>query len=536
MLGDVKAIVKRRIRAGARAWDRRRPLARAHPVRRESQLPVQILTGTLTDVLEALDREGILAWCFGRETESVSKVGIHVADRDRLTRALVRLGEQGYWVRIRQRLLDREFPLAGADLSKLESYQVLAVFKPRKMNDLSWVIRAQFGCEIELWATEWIDGAEYLMAPRENAASRQLLAADFVLVPTQWHGFTVQTPRVFTERMVDDIAFPVDVVYTWVDGSDERWLKKRARAEADEKGLEFHPEATMASRFADHEELRYSLRSLECFAPWVRKIYLVTDDQVPAWLDTEHPKIQVVDHRDIFTDPANLPTFNSNAIISSLHHIEGLSEHYIFMNDDFFMGRWITPDRFFTPFGHARVSPANNRRPFGPARVEEGPHFNLSRNIRELLREKFGVTVSRAIKHTPYPQLRSVHQKMEEEFASVYAATVSHRFRHHDDIVADQLFHYYAQITGSATRAALRYNYFNIKDAADIRRLDMMLRRRDRDVFCLNDAPVDGVDPIDDAVIARFLENYFPVPSSFEKGETGSAPGSLSSNGDGSGK
>lgn len=517
MLGDVKALVKRRIYAGVVAWDRARPGARSHAARDSTLLPVQILTETLADVLEALEREEIRAWCFGREAESVSRVGIGVIDRQRLPGALRRLGDKGYWVQVNKGFVDREFPLAGADLSKVARQDVLKLFTPRRMNDVPWVIRAQFGCELELWDVEDMDGAEYLVAPRENAASRRLPVSEFSLVPAQWHGLTVQTPQVFTERMVDDVTFPIDVVYTWVDGSDPRWLEKRARAEAEENGLEFHPEATLASRFADHEELRYSLRSLEYFAPWVRKVYLVTDDQVPAWLDTTNPRIQVVDHRDIFVDPSNLPTFNSNAIISSLHHIEGLSEQYLFMNDDFFFGRWITPDRFFTPFGHARVSPANNRRPFGPARVEEGPHLNLSRNIRELLRARFGVTVSRAIKHTPYPQLRSVHERMEEEFAPAYAETLSHRFRHHDDIVADQLFHYYAQITGSAVRAALRYNYFNIKDAADARRLRVLQRKRDRDVFCLNDAPAPGVEPMDDAIVSSFLAQYFPVPSSFER-------------------
>ncbi|MBK7820155.1 MAG: stealth family protein [Tessaracoccus sp.] len=517
MLSDAKALIKRRIRAGARTWDRVRPAALSHPVRADARTPVRILTASLTDVLEALEQEGIQAWSFGRETDNASKVGVHAADRERVSSALRRLGELGYWVRIKKRYFDREFPLASADAASLCSEDVLAIFKPRKLNDVPWIIRAQFGCELEFWATEELDGAEYLVAPRENAASKQLPLSEFALVPAQWHGMTVQTPAVFAQRMVDDVVFPIDVVYTWVDGSDPRWREKRARAEADERGVEYHPEATTASRFADHEELRYSLRSLEYFAPWVRKIYLVTDDQVPAWLDVNNPKIQVVDHRDIFTDPANLPTFNSNAIISSLHHIAGLSEHYIFMNDDFFIGRWITPDRFFTPFGHARVSPANNRRPFGSPRIEEGPHFNLSRNIRALLQERFGVTVSRAIKHTPYPQLRSVHQRMEEEFAAAYAETTSHRFRHHDDIVADQLFHYYAQMTGSAVRASLRYNYFNIQDSADIRRLDLLQRARDRDVFCLNDAPGEGLVPIEDAVIDRFLKSYFPVPSSFEK-------------------
>ncbi|MFT3888586.1 MAG: stealth family protein [Arachnia sp.] len=531
MRAGTAKLVKQALRVGARTWDRGRPGSRKHPAVDGALRPVDILRETLTDVLAALDGAGIDAWCFGSETDPVSKVGVHAHDRERLDDVLRVLGEQGYWVSVEQRYAAREYPLAGLgsapgagsgrpaglDPARLASYDVLTLFKPRRMGGSEWVARAEFGCELELWATCEVEGAQYLIAPRENRASKQLPLADFHLVPTTWHGLTVRTPAVFTERMVDDVVFPIDVVYTWVDGSDPRWLEKRARAEAEAKGLEFHPEATIASRFADHEELRYSLRSLEYFAPWVNKIYLVTDDQVPAWLDTDHPKIQLVDHREIFADPANLPTFNSNAIISSLHRIEGLSEHYLFMNDDFFLGRWVTPDRFFTPFGHARVSPANNRRPFGPARVEEGPHFNLSRNIRELLRERFGITVSRAIKHTPYPQLRSVHQRMEDEFARQYEETTSHRFRHHDDIVADQLFHYYAQITGSAVRASLAYDYFNIKEKPEGRRLERLLAARNKDVFCLNDAPVDGVEPLSDAEIARFLDAYFPLPSSFER-------------------
>ena len=479
--------------------------------------PVKILRQSLRDVLTALEQEGVKAWSFGAETDTTSKVGVHAWDRERLEGVFRRLGEQGYWVRLKRPGLDREFPLADLDYGKLGSFDVIAIFIPRMISDVPWVIRAQFGCELELWTHQWIDGAEYFLAPRENRASKQLPVDTFDLVPTKWHGLTVPTPSVFTKRMVEDVAFPIDVVYTWVDGNDPAWQRKRAMAEAEEHGLEFHPEATFASRFEDHDELRYSLRSLEYFAPWVNNIFLVTDDQVPDWLDVDHPKIKIVNHRDIFVDEQNLPTFNSNAIISSLHHIEGLSEHYIFMNDDFFIGRWLTPDKFFTPYGHARVSPANNRRPFGAARIDEGPHFNLTRNIRSLLEDRFGITVSRAIKHTPYPQLRSVHQQMEQEFADQYATTTSHRFRHHDDIVADQLFHYYAQITGSAVRAGLRYCYFNIKDDSYRPQIANLLRRRSHDVFCLNDAPAAGLTPMMDAEVTDFLSRYYPLASSFEK-------------------
>ena len=79
------------------------------------------------------------------------------------------------------------------------------------------------------------------------------------------------------------------------------------------------------------------------YAPWVRNIYLVTDDQVPDWLDTSCPDVKVVSHREIFANQADLPTFNSHAIESQIHRIEGLSEHFLYLNDDFFVGRPLSP-------------------------------------------------------------------------------------------------------------------------------------------------------------------------------------------------
>tara|TARA_R110002050_G_scaffold150757_1_gene277697 strand:- start:234 stop:554 length:321 start_codon:yes stop_codon:yes gene_type:complete len=81
-------------------------------------------------------------------------------------------------------------------------------------------------------------------------------------------------------------------------------------------------------------QLRYSLRSIMKFAGWVRHIYIVTNGQVPSWLDVSHPRITVVAHEEIFTDPSDLPTFSSPAIEVHLHRIPGLSNRWIYFNDD----------------------------------------------------------------------------------------------------------------------------------------------------------------------------------------------------------
>ena len=155
----------------------------------------------------------------------------------------------------------------------------------------------------------------------------------------------------------------IDAVYTWVDGSKPEWqkLKEKYRlrfvAELENKtveqvqeedkveGLDVSP--NRVNRYADHGELKYSMRSILKHAPWVRKIYLVTvDGKGPDWLDPFHPKIHIVSHSDIFADRSKLPVFSSRAIEASLHNIPGISDYFLYFNDDFFLGLPIDQSEF----------------------------------------------------------------------------------------------------------------------------------------------------------------------------------------------
>src|SRR5690606_33795440 len=103
----------------------------------------------------------------------------------------------------------------------------------------------------------------------------------------------------------------VDAVYTWVDSSDPEWRRQHAQfSRAADSPL---TSANNPERFLDRDELRYSLRSLWMYAPFVRHVYLVTSGQVPGWLDTTCDRITVVTHDEIFPDPSVLPVFNSHA-------------------------------------------------------------------------------------------------------------------------------------------------------------------------------------------------------------------------------
>lgn len=483
----------------------------------QPQLPREITRHVFDLVTAALDDSNVEWWFVHVDNYEAATIGVNEADRHAVRVVLSSLAQKEP---LYARAWSQKVVLPASTVSSVKLWDeepVIVLFTPQLIENSTLSYGAERGCQIEFWEFGTGEDAGKVTAPRENRASRLLSAADAELVEVQNQFGTVRTPVVLTETMVDDLTFPIDAVYTWVDGQDPAWVNSKRRREAELAGREYHEEANHEARFRSRDELKFSLRSLEMFAPWFRKVFIVTAGQVPEWLDTDNPKIEVVDHKDIYPEGDYLPTFNSNSIISRLHHIPGLSEHYVYINDDVFFGRDVGPERFFTPTGIAKVSPSNNRRPFGEATLLDEPHFNLTRNIRGLLRERFGITVSRAIKHTPHPQLKSVHREMEATFREVYEQTWASPFRDHRDIVADQLHHYYAQITGKAIPTRLRYHYINILDDQYRMVMENTLRLRDRDTFCLNDAPVEGATAIDDEFVNEFLESYFPVKSSFEK-------------------
>ncbi|MGC2942556.1 Stealth CR1 domain-containing protein [Brevibacterium sp. FAM 24638] len=466
--------------------------------------------------VDALDSRGIRWWLVEDYSGHGYRIGVHFDDKRRVADALVR---RRLAMPIYARS-DRSGPVALSSILELATdpeLGVITVAAPKKVRDNNWSFGFRFGCSVEMWTTTATESRVVVEAPAENRAAKLMSEEEFELQKSKTEsGRECLTPAVLTETMLEDITFPIDAVYTWVDGADPAWVTSKRRLEAQLAGHEYHPEANHEARFESKDELKYSLRSLEYFAPWFNKVYIVTAGQLPSWLNVDHPKIVMIDHSDIYDVPDHLPTFNSNSIISRLHHIPGLSEHFIYLNDDVMFGKPVRPQDFFLPSGAVKVFPSRNHRPFGAPTAEDGPHFNLTRNIRQLLREEFGVTVTRAVKHTPYPMLKSLHFEMEEKFRGDYERTWASRFRHHDDIVADQLFHYYSQIVGKSVATSITYRYINIRDDNYRWVLRETLRQRNRSTLCLNDAPAEDVEPLSDEEVMEFLNAYFPVKSSFE--------------------
>lgn len=107
-------------------------------------------------------------------------------------------------------------------------------------------------------------------------------------------------------------------------------------------------ETHRSNRYADYEQLRYSIRSVEKYAPWVRQIFIVTNGQLPFWLNLDHAKVTIVTHEEIFDSADQLPTFSSPAIEANLHKIPGLSDRFLYLNDDVMFGKSVWPDDFYS--------------------------------------------------------------------------------------------------------------------------------------------------------------------------------------------
>lgn len=425
----------------------------------------------------------------------------------------------------------------GALAEEIKTGLIIRFGEPLLSPDGRVLAGFEYGCDVQFWRDgaallEREDSAEVLRKLRTQAPPAVL--ADSLVAPTRnkvadvlpreqrkpatmtVNGREHPTFEPFTWKLAEDVDFPVDVVYTWVDGDDPAHAAKRAHHQG--RTPSENSRATNASRFTSHDELRYSLRSLQTYAPFVRHVYLVTDGQVPAWLDTETAGITLVDHQDIMPADA-LPTFNSHAIESRLHHIPGLAERYLYLNDDVFMTRPVQADQFFQANGIAQVPFSPFQFGTGEPVVGEPAPNSAGKNVRALLERDFGRAITQKFKHAPHPQIRQVAEEMEARYQQELERTSRSPFRSLTDVaVTATMHHHYAMFTGRAVPGEYRMRYIDIgaPDAAE--RIAALESTAEVDFFCLNDVdtPPERQEEVT-TMIHAFLESRFPFPSRYEK-------------------
>ena len=131
----------------------------------------------------------------------------------------------------------------------------------------------------------------------------------------------------------------IDFVVTWLDSSDPIWQEQYKKY----KNQEFEGDK---ARFRDWDFFKYWFRAVEMYAPWVNKVYLVTNGKNPDWINPNHPKLVLINHSEYIPNKF-LPTFNSHTIELFMHKIPGLSEQFVYFNDDFYINAPVTPDYYF---------------------------------------------------------------------------------------------------------------------------------------------------------------------------------------------
>ncbi|HET7075421.1 MAG TPA: stealth family protein [Mycobacterium sp.] len=402
--------------------------------------------------------------------------------------------------------------VAKGQLSALADPRILRLYR-RRIAPGGLRYGPAFGVELQFWAFE--DTA--IQCPIENSLTRKMLPRNELKPATvKLYGYKWPTIAGMFTPHASDVTFDVDMVFSWVDGSDPEFQARRASQMSQYVAGEGDD---AEARIRQIDELKYALRSVNMFAPWVRRIFIATDSRPPAWL-AEHPKITVVRAEEHFSDPTALPTYSSHAVESQLHNIPELSEHFLYSNDDMFFGRPLKASMFFSPGGITRFIEAKTRIGLGANDPARSGFENAARVNRQLIFERFGQVITRHLEHTAVPLRKSVLREMEREFPDDFARTQASQFRSSTDIsVTNSFYHYYALMTGRAVQQEkAKVLYVNTTTREGLALLLVLRKKRGYDFFCLNDSSFPEVSAAEraDRVIS-FLDRYFPIPAPWEK-------------------
>lgn len=250
------------------------------------------------------------------------------------------------------------------------------------------------------------------------------------------------------------MSIDIDFVVLWVDCNDPDWQIEKKRY------LPNSSDDISMIRYQSWDNLHFWFRSVEKYAPWVRRIHLVTNGQVPQWINTEHPKLHLVKHSD-YMPSDSLPVFNSSAIEVGIHKIEGLAEHFVYFNDDIFLTDFVSQSYFFNDgvpkdmpglipfsgelgqnvFAHlVRNNTDIINKHFSKAEIlwrDKRKWFKLSYGktlIRTILNLKYQEFSGFVMPHLSTPYIIEDFNRVWDCEGEVLKATQYHRFRSFDDV------------------------------------------------------------------------------------------------------
>ena len=326
--------------------------------------------------------------------------------------------------------------------------------------------------------------------------------------------------------------YPIDFVLIWVDGSDPEWRKEFNKM----KGIDGD---ARDERFRDMDTLKYWFRGIEKYANWYNKLYFVTCGQKPEWLNTEHPKLVCVNHKD-FIPEQYLPTFSSHAIEINLHRINSLSEHFVYFNDDTFITAPTTRDDFFKKglpcdsavinYSAPKIEPLNLVPFVNAAAINR--NFSKKKVMRQQARKLFTLKYHKYVLkniqfimgkwfpgfkyfHIPSSFLKSTFYDVWEKEPELMERTSSHQLRVLTD--ANQWLMQNWQIcTGRFMPRNTNISYYgSIEDEKRLYETVKAIRSQKYKILCANDADIENFELLRKELTAAF-EEVLPEKSSFE--------------------
>lgn len=329
----------------------------------------------------------------------------------------------------------------------------------------------------------------------------------------------------------------IDFVMPWVDGGDKEWQRSRDRYMTGEDGDKSE------ERFRDWDNLRYWFRGVEKYAPWVRKVHFITCGHLPEWLNTNHPKLHIVKHEDYIPNEF-LPTFNSHTIELNMHRIDGLSENFVYFNDDMFLLKEIYPEDFFRdgkPCDMLAFQPvvANPKNPvmshiYLNNMLVMSKYFKKRENVKRqpgsyfkpgypplyffynMLELAFPLYTGLYTVHGAAPFCKQTFVELWEKEGELLRATSSHRFRNEGD-VNQYLFREWQKLSGNFHPVNITRNFAYYNAKSDNSKLVNRILKHPVKVLCINDAS----EPIDfeaaKCQVNGALERILPDKCAYEK-------------------
>lgn len=340
------------------------------------------------------------------------------------------------------------------------------------------------------------------------------------------------------EKTVKSNASEIDIVIAWVDGSDPEWQREKAQFAPSSM-----PDSASSVRYRDWDNLQYWFRGIEKFAPWVRRIHFITWGHLPEWLNTSSPKLHIVRHSD-YIPQEYLPTFNSHTIELNMNRIEGLSEQFIYFNDDMFIIRPVEPEDFFRN-GHPCDTYGLNCIYFGQ---NSAGHFCgsdlevintefkgqkksiMKRNRKKWYSMKNGAKICLKTRllsawdwfpgfhydHLPSAFLKSTLDEVWSKYGEVLDKTCRDRFRSESN-VNQWLFKFWQLCKGCCEVRSPQFGRAFHIDDSNFGELCSTIRDQSCSMICVNDTP-ETTDPETKMLRVReCFEAILPESSSFEK-------------------